>query len=44
MGGAAVGAGIRECRLNREQAMQTLISELALMLMLLAVVVISGRV
>jgi hypothetical protein len=44
MGGATVGAGIRECPLNREQAMQTLISELALMVMLLAVVVISGRV
>lgn len=44
MGGAAVGAGSRECLLNREQTMQTLISELALMVMLLAVVVISGRV
>ena len=43
MGGAAVGAAVRECLLNWEQAMQTLISELALMVMLLAVVVISGR-
>jgi|LakMenEpi03Aug12_release.lakeMendotaPanAssembly.Ray.scaffolds.fasta_scaffold5018729_1 hypothetical protein len=43
MGGAAAGIGNAECRLNQEQAMQTLISEVALMILLLAAVVLSGR-
>lgn len=43
MGGAAVGRGSREWLLTREQAMQTIMSELALTLVLLAVVVLSGR-
>lgn len=43
MGGADAGVGNPECLLIQEQAMQTLISEVALMMLLLAAVVISGR-
>lgn len=43
MGGADHAGAVRRCPVNRKQAMQTLMSEMALMLLLFAVVVISGR-
>lgn len=44
MGGADAGVGSAECLLNQEQDMQTLISEVVLMILLLSAVVLSGRV
>jgi hypothetical protein len=44
MGGADPGVGSAECLLIQEQDMQTLISEIALMMLLLAAVVLSGRI
>ena len=42
MGGADAGAGSAKCQLIQEQAMRTLISEVALMILLLAALVLSG--
>ena len=44
MGGADAGVESAECLLIQEQDMQTLMSEVALMILLLAAVVLSGRV
>lgn len=43
MGGTEVAGGSPECLLFEEQAMKTLMSEVVLMIVLLAAVVISGR-
>lgn len=43
MGSAEAGVGSPECLLSQERIMPTLINEVALMLLLLAAVVISGR-
>jgi hypothetical protein len=43
MGGAIADVGHAECLLIQETLMQTLISEVVLMILLLAAVVISGR-
>lgn len=43
MGGAEAAAAIGECLLNRETTMQDLLRQVLLMLVLLGVIVLSGR-